>query len=72
MSPEAYWWFEWAVANGTPVFMVIVIVIWMRKLWRQQADRAEVIVSATRENIDLLRQATAHLEEIRDILKAKP
>ncbi len=69
---DAEGWTAWALANGTPVVICIVIVLWMRGLWRRQLDRSEAMLAVPRENSELLRQSTARLEDIREILKGKP
>ena len=71
MSSNGYWWFQWAAANGTPLLLFAVIALWMRRFWRRNLERAEEMLRVTRDNGELLRQATARLEEIREILKGK-
>jgi hypothetical protein len=69
---NAEWWTAWAVSNGTPIVITVVIVLWMRGLWRRQLDRAEAILAVQRENGELLRNAVALLQDIREISKGKP
>jgi len=69
---NADWWFAWAVSNGTPVLITILVVLWMRGLWRRQLERGEAILAVQRENSELLRNAVALLQDIREISKGRP
>ena len=68
---NAEWWFAWILANGTPLLIALVVVLWMRGLWRKQIEGAEAMLVVANKNADLLRQAVARLEEIRDNIKGK-
>jgi len=49
-----------------------LVVLWMRGLWRRQLERGEAILAVQRENSELLRNAVALLQDIREISKGRP
>jgi hypothetical protein len=64
-------WVYWLEYNLPPIAIALALMIWARRLWRRQFERADAMLAIARENNEGLRRTAALLEEIRDILKGK-